>query len=146
MNEVLSNLGDVGIIIGVLSLLVQVSPIKVNPWSWLFKQIGEAINGDIKKELAEVTKSVSKLDDKIEKMSNSQIRDKIENKRYRIIRFGDELRSVSDPSLISKDHYDQILNDIDDYEKYCAQHPDFRNNITQMTCDHVKSLYKKLFL
>lgn len=146
MNELLSNLGDIGIIIGVLSLVIQIAPIKINPWSWLFKQIGESVNGDIKKELGEVTKSVSKLDAKIDRMSDSQLRDKIENKRYRIIRFGDELRSVSNPSLISKDHYDQILTDIDDYEKYCNQHPDFRNNITQMTCDHVKSLYRKLFL
>lgn len=146
MNDILTYLGDIGIVLGVISVIVQISPIKINPWSWLFKQFGEAVNGDIKKELKMVTDAVGSLDKKIEKMACSQERDKIESKRYRIIRFGDELRSIRDPSLISKDHYDQILTDIDDYEKYCSDHPKFRNNITQMTCDHVKNLYKSLFL
>lgn len=44
------------IVIG--SLFIQVSPIKINPWSALFKWIGKALTGDIKKQLDEITKEV----------------------------------------------------------------------------------------
>lgn len=37
----------------VLSYIIQVSPIKINPWSAALRAIGAAINADIKKELAE---------------------------------------------------------------------------------------------
>ena len=44
------------IVIG--SLFIQVSPIKINPWSALFKWIGKVLTGDIKKQLDEITKEV----------------------------------------------------------------------------------------
>lgn len=44
------------IVIG--SLFIQVSPIKINPWSALFKWIGKTLTGDIKKQLDEITKEV----------------------------------------------------------------------------------------
>lgn len=37
----------------VLSWVIQISPIKINPWSAALKAIGTAINAELKKELAE---------------------------------------------------------------------------------------------
>ena len=31
------------------SIVIQITPIKINPWTWLFKWIGEQLNGDLKK-------------------------------------------------------------------------------------------------
>lgn len=44
------------IVIG--SLFIQISPIKINPWSALFKWIGNILTGDIKTKLDEITKEV----------------------------------------------------------------------------------------
>ena len=40
------------------SIFIQIAPIKVNPWSALFKWIGKLLTGDIKKQLEEITKEV----------------------------------------------------------------------------------------
>ena len=40
------------------SIFIQIAPIKINPWSALFKWIGKLLTGDIKKQLEEITKEV----------------------------------------------------------------------------------------
>lgn len=40
------------------SLFIQIAPIKINPWSALFKWIGSILTGDIKTQLNEITKEV----------------------------------------------------------------------------------------
>ena len=42
----------------------------------------------------------------------------------------------------SKDYYDQILSDIDTYEKYCEKNPDFKNNMTVFAVENIKKCYK----
>ena len=41
-----SELAALAMFLGIPTL-VQVSPIKVNPWSWLARKIGRAINGEV---------------------------------------------------------------------------------------------------
>ena len=40
------------------SIFIQIAPIKINPWSALFKWIGKLLTGDIKTQLEELTKEV----------------------------------------------------------------------------------------
>ena len=43
------------------------------------------------------------------------------------------------------DHFtiEGALADIDEYEKYCAANPDFKNNQTLATIEHIKENYKE---
>lgn len=61
--------------------------------------------------------------------------------RFRILAFGDELLYEPDKKH-SKDSFDQINSFIDFYEKYCSSHPDFKNNQTGATVEHIKKTYK----
>lgn len=60
--------------------------------------------------------------------------------RVRILRFEDELQ---DAQRHSKDSWDQVMSDIDSYETYTKQHPDFRNNQTVATVTHIKHGYNE---
>lgn len=40
-----------------LMTFVQIAPIKVNPWSWLSKKIGRAINGEVLNEIADIKRN-----------------------------------------------------------------------------------------
>ena len=42
----------------ILMTLVQIAPVKINPWSALAKAIGKAINADISKRLDEIEKKL----------------------------------------------------------------------------------------
>ena len=60
--------------------------------------------------------------------------------RYRILRFDDEiLHEIKH----TKEHFDQILLDIDVYESFCEEHPDFKNNLAVMAIQHIKEVYTK---
>ena len=60
--------------------------------------------------------------------------------RVRILRFRDELLAGQDHT---HDSFRQVLNDIDEYEKYCTLHPDFKNNQTIATIEHIKHNYQE---
>ena len=133
----LNSIGEMGLIgsgaLAVIFTLIQVSPIKINPWSWIFKRIGRAVNGEVLKEVMKLRKDVqrNKADDDEQWASLS---------RSHILRFGDELlHGVAH----SKEHFDQILLDISKYEKYCEEHPEYLNNIATATIKQIKKTYQK---
>lgn len=113
--------------------LVQIAPIKLNPWSWIARAIGRAIN-------AEVIDKVDKLETKVENIKKNTEEHEAKSARVRILRFGDEiLHDVKH----SQEHYNQVLLDITEYEEYCRQHPEFRNNVTGITTKRIMATYEK---
>ena len=58
----------------VLSYVIQVSPIKINPWSAAFKALGSAINADLKEELADTKAQVKECMAAIDENEKDRIR------------------------------------------------------------------------
>ena len=116
-----------------LMTIVQISPLKINPWSWLGRIIGKAINGEVIEKVETLSRDVknNKEDDDEQWASLS---------RAHILRFGDELlHGVSH----SKEHFDQILLDISKYENYCASHKDYLNDVAHETIKRIKKTYQE---
>lgn len=125
-------LGGGGLVI-LLMTIVQITPIKINPWSFLSKKIGRAINGEVIDKVDRLSKDVSDLRDECGEREATL-------SRTHILRFGDEiLHGVPH----SKEHYDQILTDISAYERYCDDHPQYRNNVAVGTIKHIQKMYQK---
>lgn len=122
-----------GGIVFILMTLIQISPIKINPWSWIGRCIGRLINGEVLEKVEALSKDVkqNKADDDEQWASLS---------RTHILSFGDEiLHGV----LHSKERFNQILLDISKYEKYCNEHPQYLNNIATATIKQIKKTYQK---
>ena len=120
-----------GILLAVLTV-IQIAPIKINPWSALAKAIGRAING-------EVIAKVDQLERDLVGMKTAQEERDAINCRSRILHFGDEtIHGVRH----TKEHFDQILRDITTYERYCDDHPNFENNTTVLTSQRIKNIYE----
>lgn len=115
--------------------LVQLAPIKVNPWTWVARAIGRAIN-------AEVIQKVDKLEGDLRNLKDRSEEHEAKSCRIRILRFGDEIRHGVHHS---KEHFDQILLDITEYENYCNDHPRFKNNMTVITTGVIMSTYQECF-
>lgn len=60
--------------------------------------------------------------------------------RVRILKFMDE---IIEGWQHSKDSYNQIIQDITNYERYCSDHPLFKNHQTVATIEHIKADYKE---
>lgn len=117
----------------VLCTLIQISPIKINPWSYLANKIGKALNGEVINQVELLGKDVQSLRKNLDEREAAAC-------RIRIMRFGDELLHDIHHS---KEHFDQTLLDITYYETYCKDHPNFRNNVIQATIENVKRTYSK---
>lgn len=116
------------LIIGGLGM-IKIPVIQINIWSI----IGKAING-------EVLQKVKELSDSFEKHISLAEEEKIRDARARILRFNDE---VLLNRKHSKEHFEEILQDIDMYEKYCNDHPNYKNNKAVFAIDTIKEVYKK---
>lgn len=118
--------GAAGIVV-LLSLFIEITPIKVNPISYMLRWIGERTNKNIIEKIESVEKDVSGLKKEIDSIRSSEDERDAETRRVRILEFGDE---VAHSQGHSKERYTQVLHDIDVYDQYCKAHPQFKNSQT----------------
>ena len=62
--------------------------------------------------------------------------------RTHILRFADELRTGTH----SREYFEQQLQDIDTYDRYCETHPHFANGLTRMASQFIKDEYRRQYL
>lgn len=120
--------------------VIQVAPIKINPWSAIFKWFGEQMNNTINRKIDKLGDSYEKLSNDVTDLRNDFQSQRAIECRIRILRFEDELRLNRKHT---KDMFDQVLEDINFYELYCQSHPNFRNNIINITIAHIKEVYRE---
>lgn len=99
--------------------LVQISPIKINPWSTILRWIGNALTGDLRKDL------------------NSLITD---FRRQTIVKFARECRNDVEHSA---EEWNHVLQVAEEYEAYCEKHKIQNGKIRQDT-KFVRDLYQEL--
>ena len=107
-----------GGIVLVAMTLIQISPIKLDPWSAIARAVGRAINKDVIDKLDE-TREI--LDAHI-KMDGARTAD---THRARILQFNNELiRNIPH----TREEFIEILAEIDGYEKFCKRNPNYPNS------------------
>lgn len=116
-----------------LMTLIQIAPVKVNPWSWAARSIGRAINADVSKRLTDIE---AKLDGHID-MDDKRTAD---GHRAQILHFNNELLRPIDHT---KEEFIEVLAKIDAYEKYCDVHPDYPNNRAVLAIENIREVYKE---
>lgn len=113
--------------LGLIALLtlVQIAPIKVNPWSALAKGIGKAINSDVLKSLDEVKAEQKKSQQRLDAHIKVDDQRDADRHRERILRFNNELlRDIPH----TREDFIEILAVVDNYERFCKANEDYKNN------------------
>ena len=109
--------GGGGLLVLALTV-IQIAPVRVNPWSAIAKAIGRAINAEV---LAELERTRIKLDNHI-KTDDERAADM---HRARILRFNQELiRQIPH----TREEFIDVLTEIDRYQRFCREHPDYPNS------------------
>lgn len=139
---------SVGILF-VLSLFIEITPIKWDPLSSILKWIGNKMNDDIHKqinslkdEVGSVNTKVDALEQKVEVFKQDVKKDsdlsKAVSARTHILTFGGE---EARGQVHTKDEFDNVMTYMDVYKTYCDEHKDFQNGITVSTCKFINDLY-----
>lgn len=124
--------GGGGLVLLLLTL-VQIAPVKINPWSALAKTVGKAVNADISSRLDGIE---AKLDGHIT-MDDHRTAD---SRRAQILHFNNELLR---PINHTKEEFVEVLAKIDDYEQYCEEHPEYPNNRAVLAIENIREVYKE---
>lgn len=135
-------IGSGGGLVIIVMTMVQIMPIKINPWTYLARKFGKAINGDFVDKIDKLDSKIDRLEDNIEKLRSECDEREATLCRNHILRFGDEILHGTKHSY---EHFQNILLDIDTYENYCSTHPLYVNNLAVVTIDLIKKTYKDCF-
>ena len=132
--------GTCSLIFIVLSTIVEISPIKLNPWSYLAKKFGRAINGELLEKMDRLETRQAKLETDMADMKSINDERDAKGARSDILSFGDELLRHPDIKH-SKEQFDNVLLKITEYNHYCDAHSEFKNHIAERTIRHILQIY-----
>ena len=146
LGEVVSHLGIV--LLAIMSIL-EVTPIKINPWRWLWKKIGnffgrmgraigKALNGEVMAELTDIKDRLTELEQHDQRQDKDRGEDKALDARRRILQFADEIRRKV---RHSEEHFNNAFEDIDYYKTYCHDHADFENDKARISIKIIEETY-----
>ena len=109
-----------------LMSLIQISPIKLNPWDGIFSWLGHKLNRETDEQL-------KKLQEQIQTMW-------ISSHRRAILRFARECRAGIEHS---SDEWTNVLNTAEEYEAFVKSH-DITNGVITQDTVYLRNLYQEL--
>lgn len=103
---------------------------------WLVDKVSDAMGKKSKTQ-----KAIEALTQKVDKIQYTIDEREAVLSRTHILRFNDELYNGIQHS---KEYFDQTLEDITTYDKFCETHPEFKNARTVLAVQNIKETYNKL--
>ena len=135
LKEILLNGGGLLLL---LMTVIQIAPIKINPWSTIAKWLGKAINTDVLHELDDVKKGQKDTREALDEHIRMDDERNADSHRQRILQFNNELlRDIPH----TEEDFIEILAEIDFYEDYCQTHPEYKNNRAIHAIGHIGRVY-----
>ena len=124
--------GAISILV-ILAGMIKIPKLEINVWNLIGRAIGRSIN-------REVMDRVNALAKEVDELKKEEELERVRFARQRILRFNDEILFEK---RHSKEHFDEILDDITLYENYCADHEDYENNKAVLAIGTIKEVYKQ---
>jgi len=109
-----------------LMSLIQISPLKLNPWDRILGWIGKKTQGELRKQVADLQKQVTDI--------------WISSHRQSILMFARECRADIDHDA---EEWNHILSIADEYEVYCSSHA-VSNGVVKADTRYIRDLYQDL--
>ena len=106
--------------------LIQISPLKLNPWDHVFAWIGKKVNEETEQRMKALDRHVREM--------------WISDHRQRILTFARECRADISHS---SDEWSHILTLAADYENYCEQNT-VTNGVVRADTEYIRQLYQEL--
>ena len=136
-----------GLWIFLILSFIKIPKLELNIWGWLAKGFGTLFNRTLNEKLDIMCDVLSELERKVDNIQSRfdehVERTELDNAarcRQHILRFNDELVHGT---YHTKEHFDEIMEDIDKYEEFCATHENYPNNKASISIENIKEVYSK---
>lgn len=124
----------------ILCTIIQVAPIKINPWDFLLGWVGERFNSGINKRINEVNERVNDLEEAIDKHIEKCDIDDWKKKRNYIIKFVNE---GVNGARHTKESFENVITLCDEYEEYVKQNPNVHNGVINDSIYAIRTKYQE---
>lgn len=126
-------LADVGMFVAFLVALI-------SGIGFLKKNLKDWVTDAVKPEMDSLHSTMDALQASVDTIQEDRLRDKADEARRQILLFNDELlRGVKH----SKEHFDNVLLDVNEYTKYCKRHDgDYENAKCVLAIAEIKRCYQ----
>ena len=128
----------IAVLVG-LSALIQITPIKINPWTALFKWIGEKVNEDLRNQVGGLNEKINNLSKDIDTLGKQRKEDEKDRIRWEMLDFANSCRNGR---RHTKDEYLHIIELNDKYKKLLKETND-KNGVFEVEYEYIKELYKE---
>lgn len=129
MNEILENLKIFIQILGILGVVIEITPIKISPLKW----IGCRLNKSTNDRLDELEKRLDKLEDK-------SLKQDLKETRSIILDFANSIRNNRRHTV---EEYDHIIEMIDEYHEKCRKYK-IENGVIDVQARFIVDTYMRL--
>lgn len=126
--------------VGLILSLIEVSKIKINPWSAIRKWIGDFFGAEHAERINKLEAGINQLTDLLKSHIEDSNRRDADKSRRRILSFE---REIQWEIKHSEEEFADVLETIQHYETYCAAHPDYKNHIAVESAAHIREVYRE---
>ena len=130
--------GAIGVLI-ILAGMIKIPKIELNIWNLIGRTVGRSINKEMMDQVNDLQSEIKGIKDEVDALKKDEELERVRMARQRILRFNDEILFGK---RHSKEHFDEILSDIDVYEDYCRTHEDYENNKAVLAIATIREVYK----
>lgn len=132
MEMIVADRGPILLVIVLALTLIQITPVKINPWSAMFKWLGKQLNTDVIKKITAVEE---RLDEHIKDSLDNEIRER----RVAILDFSSSIiRGVN----YHREKFDFMINECDSYEEYCRKN-EIKNGVAEASIAEIRRIYQE---
>lgn len=144
VNLIMTDGGSWLVVFLLITSLIQISPIKLNPWTALINWIGKNLNKSVLDEVKAVDKKVDEVEAQVKNVQselNDHIKDSknkdLAHTRSEILSFGSSLLAGRN---YHKEQFDFMINRCDEYEQYCKENK-VMNGVADATIKEIRRIY-----
>lgn len=132
LDRIVQDKDSIFLIILLATTLIQVAPIRINPWGALFRWVGRQINKEVMDKIDQIE---TRLDNHIQESESSELR----TRRASILDFSSSIiRGVN----YHKEKFEFMIAECDSYEKYCTENK-IKNGVAEASIAEIRRVYSE---
>lgn len=130
--SIVADRGPIILVIMLMMTFVEVTPIKLNPWTAIFNWFGRRLN-------KEVTVKIDKIEDRLEHHIKESEEGELKARRMSILDFSSSIiRGVN----YHKEKFDFMINECDQYEQYIIDNK-VKNGVAEASIAEIRRIYQE---
>lgn len=137
--EIITEHGSLAIgLVILLMTFIQITPIKLNPWSWIGKKISNVINGDLAKQITKIETKIGDVETKLDQHIGEEDQRDLRKRRESILDFASAI--AANKRKYTQEQYQQMLSECDAYTAYCHEKK-FQNAVAEESIRLIRKSY-----